>query len=121
MKQQYRIRNWFEYNAGLKQGGSLTFWVDEAVLGLRAMDYPRLEWSTRSLPLLQRPRDFNHGDAESDLPSSQTAMSRVCRVNLLGYIHAVTAKLEDSIRCATEALQLSQDSKDRRFEGLNIY
>lgn len=33
MKQQYRIRNWSEYNAGLKQRGSLTFWVDEAVLG----------------------------------------------------------------------------------------
>jgi Transposase DDE domain len=33
MKQPYRIRNWSEYNAGLKQRGSLTFWVDEAVLG----------------------------------------------------------------------------------------
>jgi hypothetical protein len=32
MKEQYRIRNWSEYNAGLKQCGSLTFWVDEAVL-----------------------------------------------------------------------------------------
>jgi hypothetical protein len=32
MKQQYRSRNWSEYNAGLKQRGSLTFWVDEAVL-----------------------------------------------------------------------------------------
>ncbi len=28
----YRIRNWPEYNAGLKQRGSLTFWIDEAVL-----------------------------------------------------------------------------------------
>ncbi|MEB3293735.1 MAG: IS5 family transposase, partial [Synechococcales bacterium] len=26
------IRNWSEYNAGLKQRGSLTFWVDEALL-----------------------------------------------------------------------------------------
>ncbi|MEB3292424.1 MAG: hypothetical protein VKJ24_04630, partial [Synechococcales bacterium] len=26
------IRNWSEYNAGLKQRGSLTFWVDGAVL-----------------------------------------------------------------------------------------
>jgi hypothetical protein len=32
MKSQYRIRNWPEYNAGLKQRGSLTFWVDESVL-----------------------------------------------------------------------------------------
>lgn len=32
MKAQYRIRNWSEYNAGLKQRGSLTFWLDEAVL-----------------------------------------------------------------------------------------
>jgi hypothetical protein len=32
MKAQYRIRNWSEYNAGLKQRGSLTFWVDESVL-----------------------------------------------------------------------------------------
>lgn len=32
MKSQYRIRNWSEYNAGLKQRGSLTFWVDETVL-----------------------------------------------------------------------------------------
>jgi hypothetical protein len=32
MKPQYRIRNWSEYNAGLKQRGSLTFWVAEPVL-----------------------------------------------------------------------------------------
>ncbi|HEY9621888.1 MAG TPA: IS5 family transposase [Crinalium sp.] len=32
MKSQYRIRNWSEYNAGLKQRGSLTFWIDESVL-----------------------------------------------------------------------------------------
>jgi Transposase DDE domain len=32
MKPQYRIRNWSEYNAGLKQRGSLTFWIDESVL-----------------------------------------------------------------------------------------
>jgi hypothetical protein len=30
MKQQYRIRNWPEYNASLKQRGSLTFWVSDA-------------------------------------------------------------------------------------------
>ena len=28
----YHIRNWSEYNAALKQRGSLTFWMDEAVL-----------------------------------------------------------------------------------------
>jgi hypothetical protein len=28
----YRIRNWAEYNAGLKQRGSLTFWMEESVL-----------------------------------------------------------------------------------------
>jgi hypothetical protein len=32
MKQQYRIRNWSEYNASLKQRGSLTFWVSEETL-----------------------------------------------------------------------------------------
>lgn len=32
MKPQYRIRNWSEYNAGLKQRGSITFWFDESVL-----------------------------------------------------------------------------------------
>jgi hypothetical protein len=26
------IRNWSDYNAGLKQRGSLTFWIDEDVL-----------------------------------------------------------------------------------------
>ncbi len=31
-KTQYRIRNWSEYNAALKNRGSLTFWVDEEVL-----------------------------------------------------------------------------------------
>jgi hypothetical protein len=31
-KTQYRIRNWREYDAALKQRGSLTFWIDEAVL-----------------------------------------------------------------------------------------
>lgn len=29
---QYRVRNWSEYNAGLKQRGSITFWLDEAVI-----------------------------------------------------------------------------------------
>lgn len=28
----YHIRNWSEYNAGMKQRGSLTFWIDETVL-----------------------------------------------------------------------------------------
>jgi len=28
----YRVRNWSEYNAGLKQRGSVTFWLDEAAL-----------------------------------------------------------------------------------------
>jgi transposase len=32
MKDQYRIRNWTEYNAGLKQRGSLTLWLEETVL-----------------------------------------------------------------------------------------
>lgn len=32
MKRQYRIRNWSEYNAGLKARGSLTLWLDESVL-----------------------------------------------------------------------------------------
>ena len=32
MKAQYRIRNWSEYNAALRQRGSLTFWMDESVL-----------------------------------------------------------------------------------------
>ncbi|HEY9846977.1 MAG TPA: hypothetical protein V6D03_12375, partial [Candidatus Caenarcaniphilales bacterium] len=41
--------------------------------------------------------------------------------SLMGYIHAVTAKLEDSIQCATEALQLSQESGDRHGEGLNTW
>ncbi len=29
---QYRIRNWSEYNAGLKQRGSLTVWLSEDAL-----------------------------------------------------------------------------------------
>lgn len=29
---QYRVRNWSEYNAGLKQRGSLTIWLSEATL-----------------------------------------------------------------------------------------
>lgn len=32
-KPQYRIRNWRAYDAALKQRGSLTFWIDEEVLG----------------------------------------------------------------------------------------
>lgn len=32
MKQPYRIRNWPEYNAALKQRGSLTFWVSAEVI-----------------------------------------------------------------------------------------
>ena len=31
-KTQYRIRNWSEYDAVLKNRGSLTFWVDDEVL-----------------------------------------------------------------------------------------
>ncbi len=32
MKNQYRIRNWSEYNAGLKQRGSITFWLSTDVI-----------------------------------------------------------------------------------------
>jgi phage-related protein len=31
-KTQYRIRNWSEYDAALKQRGSLTFWISEEVI-----------------------------------------------------------------------------------------
>jgi hypothetical protein len=31
-KPQYRIRNWKEYNKGLKQRGSLTFWISEEAI-----------------------------------------------------------------------------------------
>jgi Transposase DDE domain len=31
-KPSYRVRNWSEYDAALKQRGSLTFWIDEAVI-----------------------------------------------------------------------------------------
>jgi hypothetical protein len=32
MRQQNRIRNWGDYNAALKQRGSLTFWVSPDVI-----------------------------------------------------------------------------------------
>lgn len=32
MKNQYRIRNWSEYNAGLKRRGSITFWLSADVI-----------------------------------------------------------------------------------------
>lgn len=32
MKKQYRIRNWSEYNAGLKRRGSITFWLSTDVI-----------------------------------------------------------------------------------------
>jgi hypothetical protein len=32
MKEGYRIRNWSEDSAGLKQRGSLTFWIEESIL-----------------------------------------------------------------------------------------
>lgn len=32
MKKQYRVRNWSEYDKGLKQRGSLTFWISEEAL-----------------------------------------------------------------------------------------
>lgn len=31
-KPSYRVRNWSEYDAALKQRGSLTFWIDEVVI-----------------------------------------------------------------------------------------
>lgn len=31
-KPSYRVRNWSQYNAALKQRGSLTFWMDETVI-----------------------------------------------------------------------------------------
>lgn len=31
-KSNYRIRNWKEYNAALKQRGSITFWISEQVI-----------------------------------------------------------------------------------------
>ena len=32
MGDKFRVKNWSEYDAGLKQRGSLTFWVNEEVL-----------------------------------------------------------------------------------------
>ncbi len=32
MKQKYRVKNWSEYNEGLKQRGSLTFWITDEVI-----------------------------------------------------------------------------------------
>ena len=32
MGDKYRVKNWSEYDTGLKQRGSLTFWVNEEVL-----------------------------------------------------------------------------------------
>ncbi|MGD1908323.1 MAG: IS5 family transposase [Leptolyngbyaceae cyanobacterium] len=40
MQPQYRIRNWSEYNAGLKLRGSLTFWFDESVLASWLIEQP---------------------------------------------------------------------------------
>ena len=31
-RSKYRVRNWSEYNAGLEQRGSITFWLSEDVL-----------------------------------------------------------------------------------------
>lgn len=31
-KGKYKIRNWHQYNAGLKQRGALTVWISEEVL-----------------------------------------------------------------------------------------
>lgn len=31
-KDNYRVRNWQEYDAALKQRGSLTFWVSEEII-----------------------------------------------------------------------------------------
>jgi hypothetical protein len=31
-KSSYRVSNWSQYNAALKQRGSLSFWLDEAVI-----------------------------------------------------------------------------------------
>lgn len=31
-KPSYQVRNWSEYDAALKQRGSLTFWIEEAVI-----------------------------------------------------------------------------------------
>jgi hypothetical protein len=31
-KLSYRVRNWSQYDAALKQRGSLTFWIDEGVI-----------------------------------------------------------------------------------------
>ena len=31
-KANYRVRNWKEYDAALKQRGSITFWVNEEVI-----------------------------------------------------------------------------------------
>ena len=51
---QYRIRNWREYEAGLKRRGDLTLWLDEAAIA---------EWSstadhtgrTGALPIRSQP------------------------------------------------------------------
>ncbi|MBD0296765.1 MAG: hypothetical protein ICV84_16470 [Flavisolibacter sp.] len=31
-KDKYKVRNWKQYNEGLKQRGAITVWIDKAVL-----------------------------------------------------------------------------------------
>jgi hypothetical protein len=46
-KATYRIRNWKEYDAALKQRGSITFWVSEAVIE---------QWNNRGKQESEEPR-----------------------------------------------------------------
>ena len=67
-KTQYRVKNWSQYNAALKNRGSLTFWVEEEVLqkwyneektGKRGADQT---YSDLAITQCQASPDRNDGD-----------------------------------------------------------
>lgn len=46
-KATYRIRNWKEYDAGLKQRSSITFWVSDDVIKQSIIVHSEIERSSR--------------------------------------------------------------------------
>lgn len=83
-KTTYRLRNWKEYNAALKQRGSLTFWVSEDVVqgwrntaknGQPGRDYDYTDQAILTMALLQ---EFYH------LPLRQTEGFVTSLFELLG-------------------------------------
>ena len=77
-KTNYRIRNWKEYNAALKQRGSITFWVDEMVI--EQWNNTKKTGKRGASNHYSDKRNCNDGNGKKPVSSRWTTNGRICGV-----------------------------------------